>query len=129
MEEQVRRSSDSKIPGLDDNDDGANERTQSVADIMDLHGMTLFEKKCLLINREIDNMGMGKYQWCLWSLCGQPNHPEYLALNRLMIGQVLATFSICYGHRHLASSSAPYSRSLALDPERLATYPFAFPLD
>lgn len=26
-------------------------------------GLTLFEKKCLLINREIDANGMGRYQW------------------------------------------------------------------
>lgn len=26
-------------------------------------GATLFERKCLLINREIDNNGMGRYQW------------------------------------------------------------------
>lgn len=25
--------------------------------------LTLFEKKCLLINREVDGNGMGKYQW------------------------------------------------------------------
>jgi hypothetical protein len=36
----------------------------------DLEGKTLFEKKCVLINREIDSMGMGKYQWFLWGLCG-----------------------------------------------------------
>ncbi|KAF2866319.1 major facilitator superfamily domain-containing protein [Massariosphaeria phaeospora] len=31
---------------------------------------TLYERKCILINREIDSMGMGKYQWYLWGLCG-----------------------------------------------------------
>jgi hypothetical protein len=28
------------------------------------------EKKCVLINREIDNNGFGRYQWYIWSLCG-----------------------------------------------------------
>ncbi|KAF2083523.1 MFS general substrate transporter [Saccharata proteae CBS 121410] len=32
--------------------------------------LSLYEKKCMLINREIDAMGMGKYQWYVWSLCG-----------------------------------------------------------
>ncbi|KAI0205497.1 membrane transporter [Astrocystis sublimbata] len=32
--------------------------------------LTLYEKKCLLINREIDAMGMGRYQWTVWGLCG-----------------------------------------------------------
>ena len=36
----------------------------------ELKGLTLYEKKCVLINREIDNNGMGKYQWYIWTLCG-----------------------------------------------------------
>ena len=36
----------------------------------ELEGLTLYEKKCVLINREIDNNGFGKYQWYIWSLCG-----------------------------------------------------------
>ncbi|KAJ4251835.1 hypothetical protein NW762_011132 [Fusarium torreyae] len=35
-----------------------------------LDGLTLYEKKCVLINREIDTQGMGKYQWYIWGLCG-----------------------------------------------------------
>lgn len=35
-----------------------------------MEGLTLFEKKCVLINREVNDMGMGRYQWCLWALCG-----------------------------------------------------------
>ena len=27
-------------------------------------------KKCFLVNREIDKMGMGRYQWYIWGLCG-----------------------------------------------------------
>lgn len=36
----------------------------------ELEGLTLYEKKCVLINREIDNNGFGKYQWYIWGLCG-----------------------------------------------------------
>ncbi|KAI1267466.1 MFS general substrate transporter [Xylariaceae sp. FL1019] len=36
----------------------------------DLEGLTLYEKKCVLVNREIDAMGMGRYQWYIWLLCG-----------------------------------------------------------
>ncbi|WWC63279.1 uncharacterized protein I303_105879 [Kwoniella dejecticola CBS 10117] len=32
--------------------------------------LNLYEKKSLLINRELDEMGMGKYQWCVFTLCG-----------------------------------------------------------
>lgn len=39
-------------------------------DMSGLEGLTLYEKKCVLINREIDAQGMGKYQWYIWGLCG-----------------------------------------------------------
>lgn len=32
--------------------------------------LSLYERKCILINREIDMMGMGRYQWSIWALCG-----------------------------------------------------------
>jgi MFS family permease len=45
-------------------------RSNSLAAALGEEGISLYEKKCVLINREIDEMGMGRYQWCLWSLCG-----------------------------------------------------------
>lgn len=32
--------------------------------------LTPIEKKCLLIDQEIDECGMGRYQWSIWFLCG-----------------------------------------------------------
>lgn len=32
--------------------------------------LTPVEKKCLLIEQEMDACGMGKYQWQIWFLCG-----------------------------------------------------------
>lgn len=32
--------------------------------------MTTFEKKAALINVELDNFGLGRYQICIWLLCG-----------------------------------------------------------
>ena len=29
----------------------------------EMEGLTLYEKKALLVNRELDSHGMGKYQW------------------------------------------------------------------
>lgn len=34
-----------------------------VLDDPDMDGLTLYEKKALLVNREFDSHGMGKYQW------------------------------------------------------------------
>ena len=42
----------------------------SPANDAELEGKTLYEKKCVLINREIDSNGMGKYQVYIWFLCG-----------------------------------------------------------
>ncbi|KAF3352408.1 Actin cytoskeleton-regulatory complex protein END3 [Verticillium dahliae VDG1] len=39
-------------------------------DLQGLDGLTLYEKKCVLINREIEYQGMGRYQWYIWCLCG-----------------------------------------------------------
>ncbi|WWC93760.1 hypothetical protein V866_000596 [Kwoniella sp. B9012] len=36
----------------------------------DFTDLSLYEKKSLLINRELDQMGMGRYQWCVFTLCG-----------------------------------------------------------
>ncbi len=33
-------------------------------------GLSIYERKALLVNRELDSHGMGKYQWWIWSLCG-----------------------------------------------------------
>ncbi len=67
-EESPDSNNEKKLDGLKDQ---AGDRTQSVTDIFGLDGLTLYEKKCVLINREVDSMGMGKYQWCLWGLCGR----------------------------------------------------------
>ena len=36
----------------------------------EMEGLTLYEKKALLVNRELDSDGMGKYQWYIFFLCG-----------------------------------------------------------
>jgi hypothetical protein len=44
--------------------------TAAGVDTSGLEGLTLYEKKCVLINREIDRQGMSRYQWYIWGLCG-----------------------------------------------------------
>lgn len=36
----------------------------------EFEGLTLYEKKALLVNRELDRQGMGRYQWMVFFLCG-----------------------------------------------------------
>jgi MFS family permease len=49
---------------------GDPERSRALVEELGEEGISLYEKKCLLINREIDLMGMGRYQWSIWVLCG-----------------------------------------------------------
>lgn len=50
-------------------DEDPQQRRRSIP-LAGLEGLTLYEKKCVLINREIDAQGMGRYQWYIWGLCG-----------------------------------------------------------
>jgi hypothetical protein len=45
-------------------------RSELIFESSSLEGLSLYEKKCVLINREIDSHGMGRYQWYIWFLCG-----------------------------------------------------------
>ncbi|KAI4622920.1 uncharacterized protein J4E87_006013 [Alternaria ethzedia] len=73
-EGDIRR--DGKLPGedkekpVDHNRSNDPERSRSLAEEIGDEGISLYEKKCMLINREIDLMGMGRYQWSIWALCG-----------------------------------------------------------
>lgn len=63
---------------MDDNIDGGSTTSPMGKDIdddfitgiRDTEGATLFEKKCMVVNAEIDRQGMGRYQWCIFGLCG-----------------------------------------------------------
>lgn len=46
------------------------EETDLASGVSSPQGGTLYERKCAIVNREIDAMGMGRYQWCIWWLCG-----------------------------------------------------------
>lgn len=36
----------------------------------EMEGLSLYERKALLVNRELESQGMGKYQWAVFFLCG-----------------------------------------------------------
>lgn len=58
-----------KLP-TEDEDGPSTNGPDIITEICGMTGLSLHEKKCILINHEIDAMGMGRYQWCLWLLCG-----------------------------------------------------------
>lgn len=43
---------------------------RELAEDIELQGLTLYEKKAALVNRELDGHGMGRYQWWIWAMCG-----------------------------------------------------------
>ncbi|KAJ5618763.1 hypothetical protein N7510_002747 [Penicillium lagena] len=47
-----------------------NVSTGDIAEGIAVDERTLFERKAALVNSEIDKFGFGKYQLCLWILCG-----------------------------------------------------------
>jgi len=65
---------DDNHDGLDQvssrNDEPTTANLVASIDPAEFEGLTLYEKKCVLINHEIDSNGMGKYQWYIWFLCG-----------------------------------------------------------
>ena len=42
----------------------------AIWDDPEMEGLSLYEKKALLVNRELDSHGMARYQWWIWGLCG-----------------------------------------------------------
>lgn len=63
----LNRSANSQIAPAEDDDKTS---TPSLAEQLDEGQLSLYERKCLLIDQEIDHMGMGRYQWSIWALCG-----------------------------------------------------------
>jgi MFS family permease len=61
-----------KAPVADQADAGfqPGKRPSRDIDPSGLSGLTLYEQKCILVNREINRQGMGRYQWYIWGLCG-----------------------------------------------------------
>lgn len=45
-------------------------RNISIEEIAKRKDLSLYEKKCVLVNRQVDAMGLGRYQYCLIGLCG-----------------------------------------------------------
>ncbi|KAL9595142.1 MAG: hypothetical protein Q9219_006630 [cf. Caloplaca sp. 3 TL-2023] len=55
---------------LGESPDGKHIEYEGVVNDPEMDGLTLYEKKALLVNRELDSHGMGKYQWYIFFLCG-----------------------------------------------------------
>lgn len=93
-------------------DDEGAVRSTSLTEALNGEGLSLFEKKCLLINKEIDDMGMGRYQWFVWSLCGFGYFLDLLWANAfgLVLGPVQQEFG--FGNDQSGNISTSFSAGL-----------------
>lgn len=70
LAETASTGDDAKAPPTYDNTGAVDAGGLSSLAPEELDGLTIYEKKCVLINHEIDRNGMGRYQWYIWCLCG-----------------------------------------------------------
>lgn len=65
----VRQASQSPPP-MDSSRKSVQHEDGPIEEDPELEGRTVYEKKAAIINRELDSMGMGRYQWMIFALCG-----------------------------------------------------------
>lgn len=94
-----------KLIGHDQSYDS--ERSYSSVEELGDGDVSLYERKCLLVNREIDLMGMGRYQWSIWVLCGAGYMID------LMWAQAVSTFHMCNACETLLTLFIPSSLDLS----------------
>ena len=70
MADDPETSSKRVHDALETRDDSSPSSTPNQHDPHDYVGGSPYDRKCLIVNKAIDEMGMGRYQWCIWGLCG-----------------------------------------------------------
>ena len=70
-----------------DNGDPTDHRHAINAD-PEFENLTLYEKKALIVNRELNSHGMGRYQWYIFFLCG---FGYFIDLLYAQVGRTLAS--------------------------------------
>lgn len=77
-----------------------------------MDGLTLYEKKALLVNRELASQGMGKYQWMIFFLCGFGYFLDLLWAQAF--GLILASIQQEFGFSDIDSGNLSTSFSAGL---------------
>ncbi|KAL3467840.1 major facilitator superfamily domain-containing protein [Aspergillus heterothallicus] len=70
MSTPTRYVSDMSSNTKEDRSDKPDNGDISIGDSIAVDERSVFERKMELVNAEIDKLGLGKYQWCIWFLCG-----------------------------------------------------------
>ena len=78
----------------------------------EMEGLTLYEKKALLVNRELASQGMGKYQWMIFFLCGFGYFLDLLWAQAF--GLILASIQQEFGFSDIDSGNLSTSFSAGL---------------
>ena len=61
---------DKKDAAVDIDDRDTATYRHEINDDPEFENLTLYEKKALIVNRELNSHGMGRYQWYIFFLCG-----------------------------------------------------------
>lgn len=74
--EITNADADTDADGSETSEDSLNHHGDIHDDLSDTHtdakpqSLSIYEKKALLVTRELDEQGMGRYQWMVFFLCG-----------------------------------------------------------
>lgn len=87
-------------------------RAQNARDDPEMQGLSLYEKKALLVNRELASQGMGKYQWMVFGLCGMGYFLDLLWAQAfgLIVSRLEKEFGV--GDANLGNLSTAFSAGL-----------------
>jgi len=88
------------------------QRRVFINDDSEMQGLTLYEKKALLIDRELAAQGMGRYQWTIFFLCGCGYFIDLLWAQAA--GLILASIQQEFGFSTVASGNLSTSFSAGL---------------
>lgn len=78
----------------------------------EMQGLSLYEKKAILVNRELASQGMGRYQWMIFCLCGFGYFLDLLWAQTygLILAQVQQEFG--FGDDQLGNLNTSFSAGL-----------------
>jgi hypothetical protein len=78
-------------------------------DDTEMEGLTLYEKKALLVNRELNSQGMGKYQWYIFFLCGFGYLVDLLYAQAFGLVEPAIQQEFGFGGTAIVTSQAPWT--------------------
>jgi len=97
----------------EDSEQSSNQSSTSPVYVdQEMQGLSLYEKKALIVNRELASQGMGRYQWMIFFLCGFGYFLDLLWSQAF--GLILASIQQEFGFSNIDSGNLSASFSAGL---------------